>query len=191
MMDWKAAWKKYAVADIGGFMRQEQCEWLYKQAAGLPAGSTALEIGVLLGRGTTCILAGMAESGNGASLICVDRFALWDKDSPWHDQRRRFDENITSRGLPMPTVIAGNSNLPETATPVADGSLSWIFIDGCHSLLSVQLDIAAWAPKLAPDGLMSGHDSQLDTVVQAVTEAYGSMDIPQDGMWTVGSRDDG
>ena len=39
-----------------------------------------------------------------------------------------------------------------------DESLDFVFIDAAHDYDSVKEDIAAWAPKVRKDGIVSGHD---------------------------------
>ena len=46
----------------------------------------------------------------------------------------------------------------EGARDVADGSLDFVYIDGLHDFDSVMGDILAWAPKVRPGGMISGHD---------------------------------
>jgi hypothetical protein len=46
----------------------------------------------------------------------------------------------------------------EAAGDVPDGSLDFVFVDADHSYEGCRDDIAAWLPKLKPDGLLCGHD---------------------------------
>ena len=46
----------------------------------------------------------------------------------------------------------------KAARRFADGSLDFVFIDAAHEYESVRDDIAAWAPKVRKDGIVSGHD---------------------------------
>lgn len=51
-----------------------------------------------------------------------------------------------------------------------------IFIDANHTYEAVKEDIAAWWPRLMPDGVMIGHDYRTKNfpgVDQAVKEAFG------------------
>ena len=46
----------------------------------------------------------------------------------------------------------------EAAKLVSDGSLDFVFLDADHSYPGIKADIALWAPKIKPDGLLGGHD---------------------------------
>jgi predicted O-methyltransferase YrrM len=50
----------------------------------------------------------------------------------------------------------------------------FIFIDADHSYEAVKADIAAWSKRLAPGGLIAGHDydAHWPGVMRAVDEAY-------------------
>ncbi|MES2341725.1 MAG: class I SAM-dependent methyltransferase [Pseudomonadota bacterium] len=56
------------------------------------------------------------------------------------------------------------------------GPLDFVFIDGAHDYASVARDIAGWAPKVRPGGIVSGHDyytlkaSKVGGVVNAVDD---------------------
>lgn len=46
----------------------------------------------------------------------------------------------------------------EAATTFADGSLDWVYVDAVHSFDGALSDLRAFLPKVAPDGLILGHD---------------------------------
>ena len=46
----------------------------------------------------------------------------------------------------------------DAATRVPDGSLDFVYIDGNHRYEPALADIRAWAPKVRPGGVVSGHD---------------------------------
>ncbi len=58
--------------------------------------------------------------------------------------------------------------MSQAAQLVADESLDFVFIDGDHSTDGVSCDIRCWAPKVKPDGMITGHDINLDSVKAAV-----------------------
>jgi hypothetical protein len=66
------------------------------------------------------------------------------------------------------TILLGCSW--EMGKNVTDNSLDFVFIDADHHYEPVKRDIIAWAPKLKPGGMISGHDIHINTVLQAVQE---------------------
>ncbi len=68
-----------------------------------------------------------------------------------------------------------------------------VFIDANHTLDALREDIAAWRPKVKPDGMLAGHDyswDQFPGVIQAVCEAFGARRRVIDGVvWKVEGRE--
>jgi predicted O-methyltransferase YrrM len=61
----------------------------------------------------------------------------------------------------------------EAAKYFNDGEVDFVFIDAAHDYDNVKADIAAWLPKLKPDGILAGHDycANYPGVIKAVKEA--------------------
>ncbi len=151
---------------VEGLTKVSELALLERLARGMPAGAAVVEIGSFRGRSTLAIAAGLAESG-GARLVAVDTFAGdpgWaERDEP-ADARATFDRNTA--GIPFLEVVQDES--VAAAARFEDASLDWIFIDALHDYASVVADIRAWAPKLRPGGLLSGHDWGRAGVTDAV-----------------------
>jgi hypothetical protein len=67
-----------------------------------------------------------------------------------------------------------------------DRHFDMVFIDGCHEYKSVKSDIAAWAPKVRPGGILAGHDYEKgwqDHVVKAHDEYFGHAAMPLYTIW--------
>lgn len=73
----------------------------------------------------------------------------------------------------------------DMAMYVQEEELDFVFIDADHGYESVLKDIKAWTPKLKPGGLLSGHDSDLPTVRQALDELLDSswLHFAEDKVW--------
>ena len=72
---------------------------------------------------------------------------------------------------------------------VPDGSLDFVYIDGCHMFDYVIMDIICWSKKVRSGGIISGHDFYAfyqSGVIQAVT-AYTSAHGIQ--MWYVTKKE--
>lgn len=81
------------------------------------------------------------------------------------------------------TILQGVSW--EMAKLVEDQSLDFVFIDADHGYESVKKDIIAWTPKLKSKGMVSGHDINLQGVIQATSEMVqeGRLKYGEDKCW--------
>lgn len=66
----------------------------------------------------------------------------------------------------------------EAAKQFADQSCDLIFIDADHSYEAVKRDVLAWYPKLKPEGILAGHDSNRDEVQNGVKDALAQLNAP-------------
>ena len=107
----------------------------------------------------------------------------WKFDCIWNKFRRTIklykNRIIILRGISW-----------EMADSVPDNLLDFIFIDADHEYNSVIKDIKAWTPKLKLGGMISGHDTHFEGVMQAITElipAYKAVGI--DHCWEARKED--
>jgi len=147
------------------------------------------ELGVSQGRFTSYLCAAMHDM----RMIAVD---LWEPQPEnnlegsetyvgW-DHETSFN-TITSvcETLYPGRVDIKRMRTTDAAKDVADGSLDFVFIDACHSYEGCKADIEAWEPKVRKGGLISGHDSNWETVRRAVTEKFGKVRVEKDHVWLV------
>jgi hypothetical protein len=155
------------ILDIDGWMSEEELEWLHEQASIIESGCI-VEVGAWLGRSTAALYTGAGEN------VCVVTIDTWkgqpDLQATDHhlaleiDLHAAFVENMKSVGVtPMPFI---NTQTPgcyyiqmasaQAATLLPGRSVDMCFIDGDHGIVAA--DIAAYAPKLRPGGLICGHD---------------------------------
>ena len=73
----------------------------------------------------------------------------------------------------------------EAAAQLPDGALDFVYIDARHDYESVKSDIGVWYPKVAPGGVICGHDyvdgdlrEGVFGVQSAVDEFFGALDLP-------------
>jgi len=59
-----------------------------------------------------------------------------------------------------------------------DRSVDLVFIDAEHTYASVLADIQAWYPKVKTGGVLAGHDADMASVMQAVTQFAGEGHLP-------------
>lgn len=92
------------------------------------------------------------------------------------------------------TVTQGDS--VQAAATVGDGELDFVFIDADHTYGACRADIAAWAPKLKPGGLLCGHDYDrpdlpnvrwgVKQAVDEFAEAHGlAVELDDDHTWFI------
>lgn len=192
---------RYRIADIEGWMDLDELEWLID--AGREA-DTAIEIGTFMGRSACAIMAGQKERGG--HLCCIDTFdgrgtvreeEVAARAPSWLVEQ--FVANMQGRGFVFTPLLRGDpgchfsvvcdsSRDPVVAASFAPQSIALLFLDGSHEYEHVRDDIAAWAPKVRPGGLISGHDyhPSWPSVQRAVDEAFGErVTNPVGGIWTV------
>lgn len=123
------------------------------------------EIGVFAGD-TSCRL---LAAHPGLTLHMVDSWegdgAAYSGDSgDWHATLSRDQQASYMRRAKAAVKFAKDrarimqARSADAAAHIADRSLDFVFIDADHSYDGCMADIKAWAPKLKPGGLMSGHD---------------------------------
>ena len=77
---------------------------------------------------------------------------------------------------------------------IAEGSLDLVFIDAIHLYEDVLEDIAAWLPKVKPNGILAGDDysTAFQGVIDAVNETFPDRIRrihPETGVWYVRNSD--
>jgi predicted O-methyltransferase YrrM len=148
-------------------MSEDELVWLAKQAEKSPF---IVEVGSHRGRST----AALADHAMGG-VIAID---LWPDEAI-------FKEFLKNNG---PKVISLRSgSLDAAANLPLPGGADFIFIDADHSYEAVKADIAAWSKRLAPGGLIAGHDydAHWPGVMRAVDEAYPGRQRGAGSIWYV------
>jgi cephalosporin hydroxylase len=143
-----------------------------------------VEVGVGFGRSVAYAVQKIVASGKRIQILAVDSWQVTDWLEPDLTERirkhgsffRAFLAEISS--LPKEAfelIHTSNSLSVDAAAAYAPSSFPFIFLDADHSYESVRDDIAAWRPKVAPGGVIAGHDFRPahPGVEQAVREAFG------------------
>ena len=144
----------------------------------LKDGDTFVEVGSWLGKSIIYLAQRLQDlEKNNVKIICVDTWE-GEKNQPAHvaivadhggSILNQFLDNIKLAKVDgMITAICQDS--AEAALQFVDGSVSAIWIDAAHDYDSVVKDLAAWYPKIKPDGIFSGHDWTWHEVSKAVNE---------------------
>lgn len=171
--------------DIEGYTKESELELLSGLAAAMPSGAIVVEVGSFRGRSTVAIAEGL-QHVHGARLVAVDTFAGdpgWTEIAGVPEARRLFDRN--TEGIGFLDVIQAES--VRAAERIDDGSIDWVFIDALHDYGSVREDIRAWAPKVKPGGLISGHDYGRAGVTDAVLAVFSDIEVAE-SIWMTRQR---
>lgn len=124
------------------------------------------EIGVARGETSATLLRHLTD----LHLILVDAWATYAPEAEYHQsgdsaarQSAAEQEAAYQAALSATAFAADRRHILRApsvtaAQEVPSESLDFVFIDGDHTHAGVTADIAAWFPKLAPDGLLCGHD---------------------------------
>lgn len=102
----------------------------------------------------------------GSLLYCIDPWEKCDlsyqeqSKKLWGSGNRLEDRKLAEDRLSKFSnrVQLVQSTSLEAADHIVDGSLDFVYIDGDHSFSAVAMDLQTWWTKLAPGGIIAGHD---------------------------------
>ena len=156
----------------------------------------ALEIGALLGGGTTKLCRWFARRAPAKRVIAVDVFdpsfdptttvegwpmgSLYSAALEGRDQRTVFDE--VTRGCDNLVVVAGPSGTVDFGTD----RLAFAFVDGSHAAEDVRTDFHRVWERLSPGGIVAFHDygDNLPGVTHTLHECIGAHADEIARVWT-------
>lgn len=145
----------------------------------LPDNCRMAELGCYAGESALLWL----SSGKVKSLLCVDLWSGADSSTV----EPVFDR-LLAAWMRSGVVKKVKSATVEAAKAVPDGSLDFVYIDADHSYEGCKADIETWLPKIAPGGVIGGHDycDVWPGVMRAVNESFGKPEKTfADGSWLV------
>lgn len=177
---------------IEGWFSEDEGRWYARFARAL-RGGVFVEVGSWKGRSTSFI--GRVCNENGTRLVCVDHWAgsrdvlreRYESALAVEDVEATFRKNMRDLGIEV-EVIAEPSLV--AAQRFAAGSVDRVFLDASHDGPSVTEDLEAWTLRLAPGGVLAGHDysfkhPELCAAVDAFAAARGLVVMrgPRDIWW--------
>lgn len=157
------------IAQIKGFLAEDEAQALYDQALQTSIAGAVLEIGSYCGKST--IYLGLACRVTNSTVFALDHHRgseehqqgeffhdseLYDTGEGIMDTFREFRRNIHRAGLDevvVPVVAASEAAARHWQTPLA-----MVFIDGGHSLEAALTDYRCWMPHLKRGGVLAIHD---------------------------------
>jgi Methyltransferase domain len=121
----------------------------------------------------------LCRANPGLHLLCVDawqRYAGY-REHVTQSKLEAFYQTTLDRLRPYAVTVTRAFSV-EAARAIVDGCLDFVYIDSNHTLPQVIADLAAWAPKVRPGGIVSGHDygrasvGHVREAILAWTQAY-------------------
>lgn len=146
------------------------------------------EIGLLKGKTFGLLL----DALPGLELLGVDQWRqLPEDEAAGSETYARFD--MAAAEASCRAIAAGHPDRARIlkgdsvamAVTVADGSLDFVFIDAAHTTAAVAADVRAWAPKVRPGGLITGHDWWFDSVRAALDLVVPGWEPLAESVWSL------
>lgn len=158
-------------------------------------GSRLVEVGNYLGRSLCSLCEVMQQRGKRFTVIGVDTCRGSGPEGPQQKDYHgaavaegggtfagQLHRNIIECGYADTLSLIVADSLT-ASTFFEDGSIAWVHLDARHDREGLQADIAAWLPKVAPGGWLSGDDYddvKWPDVVRTVTDL-----LPDAQPWSV------
>jgi hypothetical protein len=150
--------------------------------------SVLVEIGVYEGKSAIFMANLIQHSKKDLKFFAIDPWEpMTDGNTSYDVTKEKFLSNVEACGVgDFVEALKGTS--VEAANKFRDATVYFVFIDGEHSYSAVKADIAAWLPKMTPNGVLAGHDYSdfWPGVKQAVDEVLPTREIQGDSwIWRV------
>ena len=147
MSDFKAHVKPL-IADIPGWLTDEEGEALYELARRCRGNGVIVEIGSWKGKSTVCLGLG-SRAGEAVPIYAIDPHA----DYRFGD----FKTNVERAGISE--LVRPIASLSQAAADGFDEPIELLFVDGSHEYDLVLEDFEKWVPKVVDDGWVAFHDT--------------------------------
>jgi predicted O-methyltransferase YrrM len=139
---------KPLIADIPGWLTDEEGEALYELARGCQGAGVIVEIGSWKGKSTVCLGLG-SQAGTSVPVYAIDPHA----DHRFGD----FKTNVERAGLTE--LVHPIASLSQAAADSFDKPIELLFVDGSHEYALVLEDFEQWVPKVVDGGWVVFHDT--------------------------------
>ena len=139
---------KPLIADIPGWLTDEEGEALYELARSCRGEGVIVEIGSWKGKSTVCLGLG-SQQGSGVPVYAIDP----------HTEHRfgDFKTNIERAGIAE--LVRPIASLSQAAADGFDEAIEILFVDGSHEFDLVLEDFEKWVPKVVDGGWVAFHDT--------------------------------
>ncbi len=168
------------VADVEGWMTEDQAWRLYERSSDLGEGATIVEIGSFRGRSMIVLASAAVEN---IELLAIDPHAGNDR-GPQEiaaDQTRGdsdfaiFNKNLAEAGVAE--RVRHIREMSNDALDDVEADVDLLYIDGAHRFRPARADISQWGNRVSGGGTMLIHDSFSSigvTLALATTTFFGS-----------------
>jgi predicted O-methyltransferase YrrM len=138
---------KPLIADVPGWLTDEEGEALYELARACTGKGVIVEIGSFKGKSTVCLGLG-SQAGASVPIYAVD---------PHQERFPDFKKNVQRAGIDELV-----RPVPSLSQPAADDfhePIELLFVDGSHEYELVLEDFEKWVPKVVDGGWVAFHDT--------------------------------
>jgi len=139
---------KPLIADIPGWLTDEEGEALYELARSCRGDGAIVEIGSWKGKSTVCLGLG-SQAGRSVPIYAIDPHA----DYRFGD----FKTNVERAGIAE--LVRPVASLSQPAADTFDEPIELLFVDGSHEYDLVLEDFEKWVPKVVDGGWVAFHDT--------------------------------
>lgn len=139
---------KPLIADVPGWLTDEEGEALYELARACTGEGAIVEIGSWKGKSTICLGLG-SQAGASVPVFAVDPHA----DYRFGD----FKNNVERAGIKE--LVRPVASLSQAAADDFEDPIELLFVDGSHEYDLVLEDFEKWVPKVVDGGWVAFHDT--------------------------------
>jgi len=139
---------KPLIADIPGWLTDEEGEALFELARQCHGDGVIVEIGSWKGKSTVCLGLG-SQAGSATPIYAIDPHA----DYRFGD----FKTNMEQAGIAE--LVRPIASLSQPAADTFDEPIELLFVDGSHEYDLVLEDFEKWVPKVIDGGWVAFHDT--------------------------------
>ena len=139
---------KPLIADVPGWLTDEEGEALYELARSCTGKGVIVEIGSWKGKSTVCLGVG-SQDGGGVPVYAVDP----------HADYRFGDFKTNVERARIAELVRPIASLSQAAADDFDEPIELLFVDGSHEYDLVLEDFEKWVPKVVDGGWVAFHDT--------------------------------
>jgi MMP 1-O-methyltransferase len=139
---------KPLIADVPGWLTDEEGEALYELARSCTGKGVIVEIGSWKGKSTVCLGVG-SQDGGGVPVYAIDP----------HADYRFGDFKTNVERARIAELVRPIASLSQAAADDFDEPIELLFVDGSHEYDLVLEDFEKWVPKVVDGGWVAFHDT--------------------------------